>query len=162
MTKNLKITIEQAKDLLSSTPSLKDVIYETFPELKPKPKVLDKWKDLEEVSGYWINSMSEIFFNAEGVTALLENRNTFATKEQAESSLAYAQLTQLMKATGDCEGIDWGDTSQNKYVIYRYGNTLEKSAYECYYEPITFLTESIRDEFFEKHQELLKTYFQIK
>lgn len=162
MKKNLQITIEQAKDLLSSTPSLKDVIYETFPELKPKPKVLDKWEDLKEISGYWTNSLSEIFPTTESVTATLENKSTFATREQAESALAYAQLTQLMKATGDCEGIDWDDVDQDKYIIRRQYNTFETACNNLFYEPIAFLTKSVRDEFFDKHKELLKTYFQIK
>lgn len=158
-TKNLKITLEQAKELLTTTPQLTEVIYNTFPELKPKLKVLDRWEDIGEIGGYYVDdcsTISEILYE----NSFDNNKNIFATKKQAESALAYAQLTQLMKATGDCDNINWDDCNE-KFIIHRYDNNLHVSSVINYYRHIAFNTREIRDEFLEKHQELLKKFFQI-
>lgn len=158
-TKNLKITLEQAKDLLNTTPQLTEVIYNTFPELKPKPKVLDKWEDIGQIEGYFIDFTLEIS-KVKGYTFEKLNKIIYATKKQAESALAYAQLTQLMKATGDCDNIDWNDGNE-KFIINRYGNNLHVSSVINGYRYIAFNTKEIRDEFLIKHKELLKKFFQI-
>lgn len=39
---------------------MQDIIFANFPELKPKPLVLDKWEDLGEINGCYIDSESYI------------------------------------------------------------------------------------------------------
>ena len=42
--KEIKINLEQAKELLKTTPAFSDVIYENFPELKPKKRWFEEYK----------------------------------------------------------------------------------------------------------------------
>lgn len=94
------------------------------------------------------------------INTTTSSRNTFKTHKQAESSLAYAQLTQLMAHTGDCD-VDWSDTKQMKYTIIRLSGIIIKDTARDSYEKLTFKTATIRDEFLEKHIELIKTYYEI-
>ena len=90
-----------------------------------------------------------------------DNKNVFATKQQAESMLAYAQLTQLMKqVNGDWEP-DWSSNAK-KYVIECYGGKLNVDWYNTTFNFIVFPTKEIRDEFLINHRELLKTFYMIK
>lgn len=50
-----------------------------------KQSAIKKWEDLSEISGYYITTNSYIVNNSEKVTH--DNRNVFATKEQAEANL---------------------------------------------------------------------------
>lgn len=158
MTRKLEITLEQAKELLVSMPSLTEVIYSNFPELKPKPLVPDSYADLEPFEGYATNANSQIF-HASPLYPTSTNLKFFATKKQAKSAIAYAQLTQLMRATGDCD-IDW-ILNNEKYCIIRIGNRIGIETSIHSYQPIAFKTKKIRDEFFDKHQDLLKQFFQL-
>ena len=124
-------------------------------------------KDWEEAfidknrNGYFISSESNIM-NANWGIFELEDINTFKTKKQAESALAYAQITQLMALpcyNGDWEA-DWNGATQN-HVIERYGNEIDKDYYSKAFSPIAFKSKEIRDAFLENHQELLKQYFQL-
>ena len=112
-------------------------------------------------NGYFISSESNIM-NANWGIFELEDINTFKTKKQAESALAYAQITQLMALpcyNGDWKA-DWNGATQN-HVIERYGNEISKDYYSKVFSPIAFKSEEARDAFLENHQELLKQYFQL-
>lgn len=68
----------------------------TFEKIVLKQKENDlpsSWDQLENIKGYYIDSMSELNFSYCGPTK--HNLNTFATEEQAKASIALAQLSQL-------------------------------------------------------------------
>ena len=126
------------------------------------PKYPKLWEDAfwaKPISGFDIK-----LYNSEMRSATSREKSLFKTKKQAASSLAYAQLTQLMALpcyNGDWEA-DWGDGRQPKYVIIRKFNELEKITNYLYYEEIAFKSPEIRDIFFDKYQDLLQTYYQNK
>jgi hypothetical protein len=157
--RNLKLTLEQAKSLLSSNPEFTDMIYNSFPELKPKHLVLDRWEDIKTIKGYFINNTSII---SETISLITNdnNKNVFATVLPALSSLAYAQLTQLMKQTGDCD-IDWADDIKRKFVIRRIRDNIKLESYYSNFHFLAFNTKEIRDEFFIKHGDLIKQFYQL-
>lgn len=158
MKKQIELTLEQAKELLETTPSLKDVIYSNFPELS----VIKSWADLSKlngISGYHIDTRSNIV-PIYDVWAVTENKNLFATKKQARSALAYAQLTQLMQATGDCD-VDWEDHTSLKHCIVRNANIITFGIYFREFHPLAFKTKEIRDLFQIKHNKLIKEYFEL-
>lgn len=159
MKKNLEITLDQAKELLVSMPTLSEVIYNSFPELKPKPVVFDKWEDLGVIEGYYIDGADSSLSHA-SVHAQARDRNIYKTQKQALSSLAYAQLTQLMAATGDCD-VDWSNGAKTKYCITRNGNGVNHDYFGITFQFIAFNTKSVRDEFFRKHEGLIKQFFQL-
>lgn len=156
-TRNIQISLEQAKEVLTSKPELSNIIYNTFPELKPKPIIVDRWKDLKRIKGYFISTSAELL-SADGLSSS-GNKNVYATEKQAKSMLAYAQLTQLMQDTGDCD-IDWHNNVK-KHTIERQWEKITKTWQHNIFTFLTFNTQSVRDEFFEKHIELIKEFYQI-
>ncbi len=159
--KSIKIQIPDGYEI--------DEAKSSFTEIKFKPiedKYPDSWEEAflgKRISGHYIDIDGDI------VAAICGNytkkdRNIFFKVGQAKAALAYAQLTQLMALpcyNGDWEA-DWEDGRRPKYVIIRKFNELEKSTNYCYYEEIAFKSPEIRDIFFDKYQDLLQTYYQIK
>ena len=127
-----------------------------------------KWSEGGAIDGYYVDDNSEIVSVSRPDIHFVRNnsfKNIFKTKAQAESSLAYTQLTQLMAEVNGDWVADWlgeDNSSDNyKYTIYSYRDVLEIYTYSWTSQPIAFKTAKIRDQFFIDHQELLKTYFQI-
>lgn len=122
-------------------------------------KPAQKWSEGGAIDGYYVNALSKII-PLNNYYRNDDSKNTFKTKAQAESILAYAQLTQLMAEVNG----DW-ESSLSEYVecISTYNNKLvgREVSTLSYYEPMCFKTAEIRDKFLADHQELLKTYFQI-
>lgn len=156
-TRNLSLTLEQAKELYKANPDLKDLLLPSFPELDNK--VVDKWEDLEVLNGYYIDDDSKII-PVRSRILIPSNKNIFATEKQAKSSLAAAQLSQLLESTGDCN-VDWASLGKPKYTIHRDGNRLVGSLHRNTYYFLAFNTEAIRDEFLTKHEDLIKQYFEL-
>lgn len=126
------------------------------------PKVLPKtWNELEFISGDVIDENSFID-HCDKIKAHDSNQNVFASNTQAQSALAYAQLTQLMKAYNGDWVPDWNDVSQDKYVIDRVQNHCETNFhYTSFFCFLAFKTEELRDEFLKNFEPLIKTFYQI-
>ena len=158
--KSIKIQIPDGYEI--------DEAKSSFTEIKFRPiddKYPDSWEKAflgKRISGFYTNSYSNIKEVCFDFTAC--GKNLFKTKEQTKSALAYAQLTQLMALpcyNGDWEA-DWENGYQYKYVIIRKGNRIEKNTQYRYYEEMAFKSPEIRDIFFDKYQDLLQTYYQMK
>lgn len=133
--RNLQISFEQAKNWYNGTnEELKQLALETFPELAKKelPKT---WEELKEIKGYFVNSRSYIStFNG---SCLLDNRNLFATIEQAEASIALAQLSQLRE-------------------VYRQGWVPGEYSFVSINNFLSFQDEETRDLFLENFKDLIE------
>lgn len=73
------------------------------------------WRDLGGVVGYFLGSDSVIHTTME-ISTKEDNRNVFPSKEEAQASLALAQLCQLRNAWNDGWKPKFNDGSK-KYVI---------------------------------------------
>ena len=155
----LVVTIPKGCEIDKENSTFENIVFKKIESKYPKDwaeAFIDKNRN-----GYFILSGSEIR-DANWGTFELKDINVFKTKNQAESALAYAQLTQLMALpcyNGDWEA-DWGGATQN-YVIERYGNEIGKDYYSKAFSPIAFKSKEIRDAFMENHVELLYKYFQL-
>jgi hypothetical protein len=155
----LVVTIPKGCEIDKENSTFEKIVFKKIESKCPKDwaeAFIDKNRN-----GYFILSGSEIR-DANWGTFELKDINVFKTKNQAESALAYAQLTQLMALpcyNGDWEA-DWNGDTQN-HVIERYGNEIGKDYYSIAFSPIAFKSKEIRDAFLENHQELLKQYFQL-
>ncbi len=89
-----------------------------------------------------------------------ETINIFKTEKQARSSLAMAQLSQLMAYLGDECDVDWNDASL-KCTIYKFQNSIRADINRHMYQFLAFKTAKVRDAFLEKHKELIKDYLMI-
>lgn len=160
--KSIKIQIPDGYEI--------DEAKSSFTEIKFKPiesKYPDSWEDAflgKCMYGFYVRGQEYKTFSHGQGEAIRDDKDVFKKEKQAKSSLAYAQLTQLMALpcyNGDWEA-DWEDGIQPKYVIIRKFNELEKITNYLYYEEIAFKSPEIRDIFFNKYQDLLQTYYQNK
>ena len=124
-----------------------------------KQGLVKSWEDLVKVKGYLVDEdscVTNIFLKWCGYRTEEKNRNTWATKEQAEASIAMAMLSQLMKqANGDWTP-DWNDSNTIKHVIYFYKDTVLDSIFSTANEFLAFKSKEIRDEFLELHRDLIE------
>lgn len=160
MKKTLQISLEDAKEMIKVLPAMKDTLEELYPELKPSV-VPDSWYKIDgRLRGFYIHTTDGAVWEECGTLYTKRNTNIFATEKQAKSALAYAQLTQLMKATGDCN-VDWIGGTQKKYAII--ADRLKCKivpAYNHRYK-LTFNTYSVAREFLEKHRGLIDVYYEL-
>ena len=161
MKKTITLTTEQAKELYNKDNSFRGTILSEFTdsELGIK-KELKGWSELgDSLKGYFIGVKSHI----EEANCLINpfHRNVFETKKQAESALAMAQLSQLMADLGDECDVDWMDDDEMKFAIGRTKDRLNRNYFFESFRFLAFKTESVRDAFLEKHEELIKQYFMI-
>jgi hypothetical protein len=105
--RKIKIGLETAQRWYGSNDEeLKQLAVQTWPEVA-EVKLPESWEGLEGVKGWYIDENSEICDVSDGVLCTIKNKNIFATKQQAESALALAQLTQLAAVWCDKNGM-WG------------------------------------------------------
>jgi hypothetical protein len=155
-TRNLKISKETANRWYNGNDTeLKQLALQTFPELGEK-ELPKSWEELEGVSGYYIDDNSKIEFRRNHITHK-SNRNIFSTKEQAEASIALAQLSQLMKVYNDGWVADWENDKQLKYIIRFFNNNITINCYNNYHFFLAFKDEKTRDLFLENFRDLILT-----
>jgi uncharacterized protein (TIGR02145 family) len=115
----------------------------------------------EVIKGYYVEGSSIEHTGHNKCT--IEDRCTFKTKKQAASSLAYAQLTQLMALpcyNGDWTP-NWDDPNQEKYCITRMKYDIAKLDFSGYFSFLAFKSSKIRDIFFNNHMDLIKQFHQL-
>ena len=138
----------------SNEQSLKDFALLNYPELGKKqlPKT---WDELKDVKGWYIEYNS-IVVGANYPNSDNEDKNIFATKEQAEASIAMAQLSQLREVYRDGWNPDFSN-SETKYVIEFYENKIYKDECCGTNNFLSFQSAEVRDEFLENFRELILT-----
>ena len=126
-----------------------------------EPKYPKLWEDAfwtKPISGFDIK-----LYNIDIRSATSREKALFKTKKQAASSLAYAQLTQLMALpcyNGDWTP-NWDDPNQEKYCITRMKYEIVKLDYSGYFSFLAFKSSKIRDAFFDNHMDLIKQFHQL-
>ena len=123
---------------------------------KEKSKGLVKsWEDLDKIEGYYVDTYANIY-EAKGDLAIRgTSQQTWATKEQAEASIAMAMLSQLMKqANGDWTPA-WG-YDDTKYVLYHAREKIVEDVSFDVHSFLAFKSKEIRDEFLELHRDLIE------
>ena len=123
-----------------------------FKEIK---KALPKtWEELSSIKGCWVGDTSEVgyadCFTKKG------SRNTFATKELAEASIAMAQLSQLREVYRQGWEPNWED-GNGKYLIVLKKNKFDIDFYYTWNQFLSFQSAEIRDEFLNNFRDLIET-----
>lgn len=123
-----------------------------FKEIK---KALPKTREeLGQIKGYWVGDTSRVI--QANTTTQKNNKMVFATKELAEALIAMAQLSQLREVYRDGWKPNWGDNNI-KYVIYMYGDKIDKSFLQSSHHFLSFQSAEIRDEFLNNFASLIET-----
>jgi len=152
--KQIEITIETAKRWYEQgNLEMKQLALEAFPELEKRlPK---SWGELKEVTGFYVDYGSDIAY-AEKVESTNFNRNLFVTQEQAEASVALAQLSQLREAYRKGWIPDWKNTKQEKHCIIFNENETYKTSYVTISRFLSFQNSQTRDLFLENFHKLIE------
>ena len=155
-TRNLKISKETANRWYNgSDTELKQLALQTFPELKEK-ELPKSWEELGEIEGYFVTSCSKVLpmwsFHRDE-----DDKNVFVTKEQAEASIALAQLSQLMKVYNDGWEADWNNGEKEKYSIMFYSDKIDVTTLTSLGSFLAFKDAKTRDLFLENFRDLILT-----
>ena len=156
--KSFKVQIPEGYEIDKENSTFEYIKYKKVKSEYPK-----SWEEAfvgNNVFGYWVGSSGEI--RVADRIALRGDKNTFKYEEQAESMLAYAQLTQLMALP--CFNGDWKPTWDNKYLkycIYSYGNQqLTISHSYTYKQFLAFKSGEKAKIFLELYKDLINVFFQ--
>lgn len=156
MKKTIELTLEQAKEYYGKDKTIDTILLVNFPELRPK-----KYEDLGKINGYIIQISSAIDSLNAPYDASHINRNIYKTEKEAKSSLAKAQLSQLMAVYRGDWLPDWNDTSTAKWCISRHGISISIVEHITYYHYLSFPTREIAQEFLTNFEQLIKEYYEL-
>ena len=127
--------------------------FETI-KFKEKSKLPMSWKELGDITGYYIDSTSSLK-NCYGYSGR-GKENLWPTLELAEAALALSQLLQLRdRWNGDWKP-DW-NTLEEKYIICLGCNGVGKYISRVGRYILTLKDESTRDLFFVTFRDLIET-----
>jgi hypothetical protein len=146
--KTLKINVPDGYEIDKEQSTFENIVFKEIEKGLPK-----SWEELKEVGGYYVDRMSLVYGQVYQVRD--SNRNTFATKEQAEASIALAQLSQLREVYRQGSKPDYTDKYAVKYGIYFTNQELKIGAF---YETNVFLmfqSEQIAKQFLENFKDLI-------
>lgn len=152
-----------ARVSIESLPNLDDFIFD--PEAstedkivfmkKPVEPVLPKsWEELDHVSGVYVDSESCVY-TQHGPT-VGKNKNVFATPEQADASIALAQLSQLRKVYRQGWEPDWNDWQQEKWVLYPTTGVPRIAKFFQSNQFLSFQSKEVAQLFLENFKDLIK------
>lgn len=135
----------------------------TFECIKFKP-IAKRWRDSNPVvRGFYLGGDTiydfPLFDWQDG------NLNVFATKKQAKSALAMAQISQIMandeRFGSPITDEEWDDSRIEKYVLYKCRGIITTAATYTTYRFLAFHTKYQRNLFLEENEDLIKDYLMI-
>lgn len=127
------------------------------------------WKDGHHfINGYYISGSAGIMELPPNYTAFSDNpedNNIFATKKQAKSMLAMAQLSQIIandeRFGGPITDEEWKDEDMAKHVIVRASEEIRRGYFMKHYHFLAFHTLEQRNLFLEENEDLIRQYFML-
>jgi len=149
--KHLKIEIPSGYEIDKEKSTFENIVF------KPIKKELPKsWDELEGISGYYINDVSCVIHEIKNCNHTGKEINIFATKEQAEASLALAQLSQLREVYRDGWSPDWCDSTRKKYIIEFYNDKVRTDWFCSGGNFLSFQSEEVCNLFLENFRNLIE------
>jgi hypothetical protein len=149
--KNLKITAPEGYEIDKENSTFENIVFKPIEKSLPKT-----WEELGHVSGHFVLNRAFVSESIIKASTLGENKNLFATEEQAEAALALAQLSQLREVYRDGWRPNWRDASQRKYIIEFFANEINSDYYFSRDEFFSFQSAEVRDMFLENFRDLIE------
>jgi len=152
-TKELTITPPEGYVIDESKSTFTNIVFKKIPK---EDKLPTKWEDLKYIHGYYVDSSGDVKkVENEQLIPCKNSATVFTTREQAQASIALAQLSQLKKAyNGDWEP-DW-NTSEYKYAIAFKGNDIQGFTAARFSIFLAFKTAELRDKFLKNFKDLIE------
>ena len=161
--RNIKLSIEKAREFYSKGGEFKDLALSAFTEdeilISKLPKTweefcknnLTKYKE-----SYFIDRESSIkVFVSSRVGDADIDRNLLPSREAAEQHLALMQLHQLRDCYRQGWIPDWNNSIQKKYVIYNFERKFTISPYYCHSHFLAFQNEKRAEDFLNNFMDLI-------
>lgn len=132
-----------------------------------KKNEVTPWRETNPtISGFFVSNISEVLPQRNPVLMFgYGNENIFATKKQAESMLAMAQLSQIIandeRFGGPISDKEWDNVEINKYCIVRDGNKICGALLLSSYHFLAFHTDEQFSLFLKENKDLIKQYFML-
>lgn len=153
--REIKISIETAQRWANGTDEeLKGLALGTYPELAKK-ELPKSWEELMNIKGYFVNPFAQVLESGNCIVFDDEYKNIFATKEQAEASIALAQLSQLREVYRNGWVPNWIE-DDNKYCIDIECYIPTKNTYSITSQFLSFQYAETRNLFLENFRELIE------
>jgi len=124
--------------------------------LRLSSEIPETWEELHKVSGYYIDSFSKVERYLNRPTND-ENKNIFSSRNLAQSSLAQAQLSQLLHYSGN----GWKHNLPN-YVLFPEWNGQKYQPIVCqsfFSQFLSFRTREKALDFYKKHEALIQQFW---
>lgn len=132
-----------------------------------KKKGATPWRNDKNarLSGYFVSDEADIE-DIQDMYNVSNAWNVFATKKQAQSMLAMARLSQIIKNDkrfgGPITDEEWPDFEIRKYVISRFNDDIHVDDWAtCYFRFLAFHTHEQRDLFLKENEDLIRQYFML-
>ncbi len=139
----------QQKKYLEEIVALKKYLIEN-------PRLPESWLDLNEVTGFYVDSFSKIE-SYENRPTSQENKNIFVNQNMAKATLAKAQLSQLLLSFHS----GWNNQLDNYAIFPQINEGIIKPYIGISVLPqfLSFRSREKATLFYQQHQELIQEYW---
>ena len=151
-TKEFKIQVPKGYEIDKEKSTFEKIVFKKVDKGLPKT-----WEEVGVIKGWYTYAGGSINYFSEGISTKCADRNIFPTKEEAEASLALAQLCQLRDIYNDGWKPDWERDSQVKWCIEMEGCNVIRNRYYSINRILAFKSEQLRDKFLENFRDLIET-----
>ena len=150
--KTIEIVAPEGYEVDKERSSFEKIVFRALPE-KGLPKT---WEELGEIDGYYVNSNSCVNnLPFAPFPTRQRTRNTWPTREEAEASIALAQLCQLRDRYNGGWKPDWSSFSE-KHCIRIHENIPSMDVCFHWGHVLVFPTKELRDEFMKNFADLIE------
>ena len=150
-TKEFKIQVPKGYEIDKEKSTFEKIVFKKVDKGLPKT-----WEEVGVIKGWYTYAGGSINYFSEGISTKCADRNIFPTKEEAEASLALAQLCQLRDIYNDGWKPDWKDNFV-KYTLYFWKDNINQINSTGARNLLAFKNATIRDKFLENFRDLIET-----
>ena len=147
--KTQKIVAPEGYEIDREKSTIDEIVFKEIKKQLPQT-----WEELNTIKGWYVDSYAVL--NATySVPTKKDHKTIFPTKEQAEASIALAQLSQLRDVYRNGWEPNWDDDSW-KFCIQPYNNSFDiiLVTHACYF--LSFPTKEIAQEFLNNFRDLIE------
>ena len=142
MEKVLKINVPEGYEVDKEKSTFESIVFRPLPE----PRLPESWEELRNIEGCYVNNVCGM----EGLkieSPAHTDRNVWPTYEEAEASIALAQLLQLRDRYNKGWRPDWIKGEGEKFCINITMGVIAKTEWYGMQHVLYFKTEELRDKF---------------
>jgi hypothetical protein len=148
--KTFKIEVPNGYEIDEQKSTFENIVFKEVKKQLPKT-----FNSLDTVSGWYADNECDLI-NVKNIGAYWDKSGkVFATKEQAEASLALAQLSQLREVYRSGWKPDW-TYCDKKYVIGFFDSEIIRASITYHNYFLSFQDEETRDLFLENFRDLIE------